>query len=424
MKILVISQTGDFLGVAHRLVYEGHDVSMWIKEKAYARSGKGILKRVDSWRSGLRDAELAIVDMVGMGHILNALRTVGVPYMGIHPAMDKLELERAEGMRIFADAGIDIPETHSFGTPDEARSFFDGQADFDTGWCIKADDNLGCATSRLIKEPEQLDWAFKQYPSGTSLIVQKIVEGVEVSTEGWFNGTDWIRPFNHTFEEKRFTEGNLGPNTGCMGNVVLACDGCRLCRATVEKLKPFLTSIGWRGPVDVNAIVTDSTAFGLEATARFGYDAIEAWLEGIRLPVGDFLREVANGSLREIEVSREPLIAVRMAVPPYPSEDDDIKTEYGEPILGINQNNINHLWLCNVFVEDNLIRTSGADGLTLKATARGDSKGDLQADIALARRRVYRTLDNIRVGSKMYRRDIGLRVADDMAKLREWGWCK
>lgn len=421
MKVLVISQTGDFLGVASRLVYEGHDVSMWIKERAYARSGKGIVKRIDSWRSGLKDADLAIVDMVGMGHIERVLRTVGVPHLGVHPAMDRLELERAEGMRVFEESGIDIPETHSFDTPEDARAFFDN-LDFGNGWCIKADDNLGCATSRLIKEPEQLDWAFKQYPSGTPLIVQRIVEGVEVSTEGWFNGTDWVRPFNHTFEEKRFLDGGLGPNTGCMGNVVLACDGCRLCRTTVEKLKPFLTSIGWRGPVDVNCIVNDRAALALEATARFGYDALEALLEGVRLPVGSFLGEMAAGSMKEFDMAREPLIAVRLAVPPYPLEDEGIEAEYGEPILGINQNNINHLWLCNVYVEDDLIRTAGGDGLTLKATARGGA-GDLAEGVALARRRVYRTLDNIRVGSKMYRRDIGLRVADDMAKLRDWGWC-
>lgn len=399
-------------------------MDMWIKEPAYKRSGQGIVNRIDSWRSGLKGADLVVCDMVGFGNLEKVFKTVGVSYLGSSTAMDRLELERAEGMRVFEESGIDIPETHSFSSPEEARSFFDDKAEFGPGWCIKADDNLGCATSRLIKEPEQLDWAFQQYPDGVPLIVQRIVEGVEVSTEGWFNGTDWVRPFNHTFEEKRFMEGGLGPNTGCMGNVVLACDGCRLCRATVEKLKPFLTSIGWRGPVDVNAIVSSDGAFGLEATARFGYDAIEAWLEGIRLPVGDFLREMAAGELKEIEVAREPLIAVRMAVPPYPSEDDDIEAEYGEPILGINENNINHLWLCNVYVEDDLIRTSGADGLTLKATARGANGDDFAEGVALARRRVYRTLGNIRVGSKMYRRDIGTRVPDDMAKLRDWGWCK
>jgi len=389
---------------------------MWIKERAYARSGRGIVNRVDSWRSGLRDTDLVLVDMVGMGNIERVLRTVQRPFIGASPAMDRLELERAEGMRIFAEHGIVCPETHAFPDPQSARSSFAEGPGFEPV-CIKADDNIGCATSRLIMDREQLDWAFAQYPSGTPLIVQKIVEGVEVSTEGWFNGTEWIRPFNHTFEEKRLMDGGLGPQTGCMGNVVVACEGCRLTKATVERLKPFLVRIGWRGPVDVNCIVNEEGAFALEATARFGYDAIEALLEGIRLPVGDFFREIAAGTMKEMPVTNEFCISVRLAVPPYPAEDDDIEAEYGEPILGINENNIGHLWPCNVMIEDDLFKTSGADGLTLKATARAE-------DLQLARRRVYRTLDNIRVGSKMYRRDIGLRVSDDLEKLRGWGWCK
>lgn len=416
VNILVISQTGDFLGVAQRLVYEGHHVSMFIKSKDYERAGKGIVRRVGSWREGLRGVDLAIVDMVGMGQIESVLRAVNVPFIGASQEMDRLELDRAHGMEVFRKYGVDIPETFAFRGPDEARQFFVG-IEWGDGFAVKADGNIGCASSRIIKEPEQLDWAFKQYPASCNLLVQRVVKGVEVSTEGWFNGTDFIKPFNHTFEEKRFMEGDLGPNTGCMGNVVLATDSNKLTRATVERLKPYLTRLSWRGPLDINCIVTADGAYALEATARFGYDAIEALLEGVRLSAGEFFREIAAGTLKQIDMWHGPLISVRLSVPPYPSEEDGLKVEWGEPILGINANNIEHLWLCNVFVDerDSLFKTAGGDGLTLKATARGDT-------VQLARKRVYRTLDNIRVGSKMYRRDIGNRVEQDVNQLKEWGW--
>lgn len=416
MKILLISQTADFLGVAQRLVYEGHEVSAWIKSPDYARSGKGIVKRIPSWREGLRSAELAIVDMVGLGKTDAVLRTVGVPFIGASPEMDRLELDRAYGMEVFKKYGIQIPETFTFGTPEEARKFFVG-VEWGDGFAVKADGNIGCASSRVIKEPEQLEWAFGQYPAGTSIVVQRVVKGIEVSTEAWFNGREFIRPFNHTFEEKRFMEGDLGPNTGCMGNVVVASSGNKLTRATVERLKPLLVRLGWRGPVDVNCIVNSDGAYALEATARFGYDAIEALLEGVRLSAGEFLRTVADGTMEEMPIWDGPLISVRLSVPPYPDESGKAPAEWGEPILGINENNIEHLWLCNVYVDpkDSLFKTSGADGLTMKATARGDT-------VAMARKRVYRTLDNIRVGSKMYRRDIGNRVDGDIRQLKEWGW--
>lgn len=415
MKILVISQTGDFLGVAQRMVLEGHHVAMWIKSPDYKRSGRGIVERVNSWREKLRWADLVIVDMVGMGNVEKTLKAVGVPFIGASPIMDEIELNRAKGMEVFRAVGITIPETHAFSSPEEAKTFFVG-LEWGDGFAVKADDNIGCATSRVLSEPEQLDWALSSLPSGASLIVQRVVKGIEVSTEGWFNGKEFIN-FNHTFEEKKFLEGNLGPNTGCMGNVVVSRKSNKLTKATVERLKPILVRMGWRGPVDVNCIVNKNGAFALEATARFGYDAIEAFLEGLQLGAGEFLRSVATGEAKELAFTPDSVIAVRLSVPPYPCEDDGLKVEWGEPILGINENNINHLWLCNVFIDqkDQLFKTSGADGLTLVATARG-------ADVAMARRRVYRTLDNIRVGSKMYRRDIGLRAEKDIQQLTEWGW--
>lgn len=415
MKILVISQTGDGLGLAQRMMLEGHSVAMWIKSPEYKMSGKGIIDRIPSWREKLKWADLIISDMVGMGHIEPVLQRLGTPYFGVSPMMDKLELERAAGMDVFRRAKIEIPESWSFPDPRDARKFFDG-VDWGDGFAVKADDNIGCATSRVIKEPEQLDWAFGEYPSGCNLLVQRVVKGVEVSTEGWFNGREWIKPFNHTFEEKRFMPGNLGPNTGCMGNIVITRGSNKLTRATVERLEPFLRRIGWRGPVDVNCIVNERGAFALEATARLGYDAIEGLMESVRLGVGEFFAEVAQGKMTEMALvpGGKYGIAVRLTVPPYPLEDVPQK-EWGEPILGINENNIGHLWLCNVYVESNLFRVAKADGLVLKATARGDT-------VDKARERVYRTLNNIKLGGKQYRLDIGRRVGDDIKQLEAWGW--
>src|SRR5581483_10364453 len=102
------------------------------------------------------------------------------------------------------------------------------------GFAVKADGNIGCETSRVLSEPEQLDWALDALPTGCSLIVQRRVKGIEVSTEGWWNGKAWIN-FNHTFEEKRFMAGDLGPNTGCMGNVVVSRGRNKLTRSKIGR---------------------------------------------------------------------------------------------------------------------------------------------------------------------------------------------
>jgi phosphoribosylamine--glycine ligase len=333
MKILIISDTGDGLGVGQRLVHEGHEVAIFIKHKEYAKSGIGIMDRPISWRERLAWCDFVIFDMVGFGHVEEVLRRMGKPYIACSPLMDKMELDRNAGMELFTKLGIQTPETFPFSSVQEAKTALLSMP-FDAGFVIKPDGNIGTGKTLVISHEDELEWALGTYAAGTKMIVQRIVDGVEVSTEGWFNGRDWIRPFNHTFEEKRFMEGNLGPNTGCMGNVVLARESNKLTKATVEKLKPFLLKIGYRGPVDINCIVNEKGAFALEATARFGYDAIEALIEGLREPALDLFFECATGTKKEMDITGDSMIAVRLTVPPYPAEDVPQK-EWGDPISGI-----------------------------------------------------------------------------------------
>lgn len=420
VKILIISETGDGLGLAQRLMSEGNDVAMWIKSPDYPKSGLGIIDRPTTWRERLAWSDFVMCDMVGFGHLEGVFRRMGKPFLACSEAMDQMELDRKKGMEIFQKSGIETPETWSFGDVTSAKEAIAGQP-FEGGFVLKPDGNIGTGKTLVIKNQDEMKWAFSTYKPGTSMTIQRVVDGVEVSTEGWFNGRDFIRPFNHTFEEKRFMEGNLGPNTGCMGNVVLARDSNKLTQATVERLKPFLVKIGYRGPVDVNCIVNEKGAYALEATARFGYDAIEALVEGLKESPLDLFFETAMGTKKEMAITEDSMIAVRLSVPPYPLEDVK-QPDWGDPIGGVNVDNINHIFLCNVFAdhEDSLFKVAPADGLVLKVTARGRKQGgDYTGE---ARERVYRTLGNITCSNKQYRLDIGKRVNGDMAKLIGWGW--
>lgn len=416
----MLSATADGLGVAQRLVTQGNDVAVWIKSREYAQSGVGIVERPNSWREKLAWADLVVCDMVGFGGYAEVFRRMGKPYLACNEMLDLMELDRAKGMEVFQTLGISTPETFSFKNVAEAQSAISGM-EWQQGFVLKPDGNIGTAKTMVIKEEAELEWALSTYKPGQSMVVQRIVDGVEVSTEGWFNGRAFLRPFNHTFEEKRFMAGNLGPNTGCMGNVVVAREGNKLTAATVERLTPFLAKVGYRGPVDINCIVNEKGAWALEATARFGYDAIEALLEGLREPVIDLFFETAQGTKKEMDLTNDAMIAVRLTVPPYPDEDHPQK-DWGDPIFGITKESIKHLFLCNVFAdpEDKFFKVAPADGLILKATARGGIVG--KDYTKFARERVYRTLDNIRVSNKQYRLDIGQRVNRDMEKLVAWGW--
>lgn len=414
MRVLLISETGDGLGVAHQLVKEGHVVDCWIKEVQFEDVGLGIVNRVESWRPALPKADLILVDMVGFGtHVERVASQFGKPYFGCDPLMDVVELDRQKGMDLLQGMGIRTPETFSFSNPADARSIT--QVWKEPGYVIKPCGNVSTAETTMAREKETFLFALEQLEDGQELIVQKIVEGIEVSTEGWWNGRDWIHPFNHTFEEKRFLQGGLGPNTGCMGNIVFASKRTnKLIQETVMKLEPFMKKTKYKGPVDINCIVTEGEAYGLEVTARLGYDAIEALMEGLNEPTSNLLFDVATGVKKTMDVTWDFMTAVRLSVPPWPHSKPK-KEMAGSPILGLNEQNLKHIFLTDAYREGKNYFWAAGDGVVLKATARGVSLRE-------ASRRVYRTLSNISVKDKQYRTDIGDRAEGAIAKLRTWGW--
>jgi phosphoribosylamine---glycine ligase len=429
VNVLLVSKDGGGMGVAQRLALEGHDVAVHIGEERSKRAGRGIVSRVGKWQPAVRNADLVIADCVGFGRFEDDLRETGKPLLGFCAILDKAELDRTAGMEMFQRAGIEIPETHPYTSLSDAHEI-PAQHGWEPGWVIKPHGNKATSTTAVVKDPELWDRAIEKSPNCPG-ICQRLVNGIEISTEGWFNGKEWVLPFNHTFEEKRFLAGGLGVNTGCMGNVVLnAGKGDRLTAATVELMAPLLKMLDYRGPFDINTIVTEDGAYALEATSRMGYDAVEALLEGLEEPAGEFLLSVATGRANEMPLTTDTMVAVRMSVPPWPVRHPN-SDDFGEPITGINDASLRHLWLNDIYRDGDEYKTAGADGLLLKATAigriergkKGPDGRTYKPDYTYeARRRVYRTLERIGIANKQYRNDIGERVNNEVAQLKKWGW--
>jgi len=425
--VLLISKEGDGLGVAHRLSQEGCRVKAWVRDPKMGRALEGIIDRIDDWVPHLDSADLVITDSVGLGRFETQLKASGRPLLGCSSVLDKVELSRGLGMRLFDTAGIATPETYEFNSCAAADHLIQSQP-WRSGWVLKPDGNKSASKTMVIKEEAHWPESLSKLSPDSSGIVQRRLDGIEVSTEGWFNGTQFVPPFNHTFEEKRFLAGGLGQNTGCMGNVVLAADqrGNALTHATVARLSGFLQQVGYRGPLDINCIVNEEGAFALEATSRMGYDAVEALAEGLTVPLSDFLYGIATGSAKECPLTDQTMIAVRVSVPPWPVRQPD-GDSHGELVEGIDDETLPHLFLTDVYRDNEGYKTAAGDGVLLKATAKGPARrledDQLQDDYTYyCRSRVYRLLEKIKVSSKQYRIDIGQRVNKDMAKLKSLGW--
>lgn len=415
MKILMISKSGDGLGIAQKLVEEGNEVKVYIKEGGYKWAGQGIVDRITSWRPVAGDwADLVVADMVGFGSRSTVLDGFNVAHVGFNEMADLLELDRQKQMDIFEKISIKVPETWQFDSPGAALDLLDVWRG--RGYVVKPSGNIETAKTYMCFDKDTYRWALEQYSGTQELIAQRIVEGVEISTEGWFNGVDWIEPFNHTMEEKRFLNGNKGPMTGCMGNVVwTASDGDKLVD-NLKKLTPLLRRIKHKGPIDLNTIVNEDGVFALELTTRFGYDAIEALYELMNEPLGAALLALSSGGKAKLSMDKESVgLAVRVTLPPYPHSDAD-PDDRGLPVMPVPQSadGLRPFFLTDVYKDGDLYRWSASDGVVMKVTGKANT-------IEAARAKVYGKIDKVNLMNAQFRTDVGLRFNKDMEKLHKLG---
>lgn len=415
MKVLIISKENDGASIGQQLAREGHKVLYYVKDPAHKKSMQGILDRVDSFRPYVSSSDLIICDSVGFSGNGELFRKMGKPVLCCNEVADVLEFDRQRGMMVAQKVGMVIPDTVECSSVAEARKI---KWENPHGYVVKPCGNLHTGSTYVCPEEELYKWALEQFDARQEFIIQAVVDPattVEVSTEGWFNGVDWLQPFNHTFEEKRFMPGNVGAMTGCMGNVVVPVKmPDRLVKETVMLMAPMLKKAGYRGPIDVNCLVTKDKAYALEFTCRFGYDAIEALMHGMRGPVGGFLFEVATGIAKGIPMAGyDLLMAVRVSHFPYPSSIPD-KGYEGGPVLGI-PGIAGDIYLSSMYRSGEQYLSSGAEGSLAIVVSHG-------RDVRETQRRCYEKVRRLKGMDLQYRNDIGGRVEKDMNRLREWGW--
>lgn len=416
-NVIWLSPDGSGLSLAFRLKQEGHDVTVWVKDKPSSVQWSGILRHADDLSDALslvRPNSLLVFDGTGGGRTADRFRTrETVRVVGSSRLADRLELDRTYGLNIMRQAGIAVPETTEFSDFPSAIEFVRKNRKRYVFKPVKG--NVTTASTIAADTPEMmmdmLDFYHHQGDGGdVRFILQEFVDGVEISTEGWWDGRKWLLPFNHTMEEKRLTTGNHGPNMGCMGNVVWNCEADHIIEDTLIKLTPLLVN-NYVGPIDVNCIVRDR-AWGLEFTPRFGYDAIFAWSELLDAPLGEFLTFLAEGKYKRFPTRPDEYgISVRML---YDRDPKTQKFAMGLPIHGVDRDLLSHVWFGDMLTDaDGKPRTAGVDGGVMAVSARASSVEEAQA-------LVYQRMAMIKVPSAYYRDDIGARVKRDMKEISGW----
>jgi phosphoribosylamine---glycine ligase len=413
-KFLLLSQCGDGMGLALRLQAEGHSVKMKIFDSHFENQGKGLVDLCTEYEFG----QTVIADVTDFGPLLEKFRDSGVPIFAGSLFADKLEKDRTLAKEVMDREGIKTPKAESAGSWEDAARLVEEFGDISERIVIKPEGSLsGVVPSYCAKSVEDglaMLEQFSQEHSGTNveLTVQEFIEGIAVSTEGWFFGKDWAEGmFNHTIERKHFLNDDLGPSGGCTGNVVWKCDSSDpLVTETLLKLTDVLRKHLYVGPIDINCIVNKEGVYGLEFTPRFGYDAFPTLLYSLcDFDFGRFIDCAAHHVDSGDSLTEGFGAGVRLSVPPWPNEK--YRHDGNVEIRGLDDIEDRKLFypFGVAFSDDKLYTTQGA-GILGVANGFGDTIGK-------AFGQAYSLVKKIQVPELQYRTDLTKVFGKDFEEL-------
>jgi phosphoribosylamine---glycine ligase len=413
-KFLILSDSGDGVGLALRLKLEGHDARIKIFDHIHDTQGKGLVDYSDEYQMG----QTVIADCTGFGEILDSFRDAGIPTFGGGGFADKLEADRRYAEEVMQEAGIETPESESVTTWEDAAKQSKRLADKSGRVVLKPEGLLsGVIPSYVASDVEDALTMLKQFEkehgsSDVELTVQEFVEGVAVSTEGWFNGFEWVDGmFNHTIERKQFLDGDLGPSGGCTGNVVWPCDSKDpLVKQTLLKLTEALRERRYVGAIDVNCVVNKEGVYGLEFTPRFGYDAFPTLLHSLSdFDFGVFIDSCACGSECDVRLTPGFGAGVRLSIPPWPNEK--YHNEDCVQLRGFDDTAREYFYPYGVTLEEEELKSSHGVGILGVMNYEGRSIGQAFAC-------VYHQIQKLKIPNLQYRTDLTEQSLKDYRELR------
>lgn len=413
-KFLILSESGAGCGLALRLRAEGHEAKIKIFDHDYEGLGTGIVDCACEYAMG----ETVVGDCVGFGHVLEEFRDAGVRIFGGGVFADRLEADRLFSEEVFEKAGIKTPVSYRANGWDDAERKISKVSELSEKVVLKPEGGLsGVVPSFVASDAEEAEEVLERFRqkaggAGAEITIQEYIKGVALSTEGWFNGSEWVEGmFNHTIERKQFLCGDLGPSTGCTGNLVWACDSDDpVVKQTLLKLTDKMREHRYVGAIDVNSVVNKKGVYALEFTPRFGYDAFPTLLTSLcDFNFGSFIDDLARGDTPSVELAPGFAAGIRIGIPPWPSER--VPGEPGIKIRGFEEDDKAWFYPYEVQIVDDELQSSKGFGVLGVVNGLGQS-------ISGAFARAYAIASKLKVADLQYRNDLNKVCFADFLELR------
>jgi len=420
LKFLFVSRWGETLDLAYAVLKEGNLVKFYVDYKPGREIGDGFVPKIKNWHAQIGWADMIVFDYTGYGKIAAELREAGKLVFGGTEYTDLLELDRNFGQSELKRHKVKILDYKEFSCTDQAIDYVEKNPnkyvikpcgemqDYKQLLFVGKEDDGG-DVKRVLKA-YQKTW-------GNELGVfqlQRKVTGVEVAVSAFFNGHEFIKPINISFEHKKLFPRELGVSTGEMGTSMLWRDANPMFDATLKKFERKLAHEKFVGHIDINSIVNGNGIYPLEFTSRIGYPQIQIQRAGIMEPIGKMLYKITSGESFKINTKTGFQIGCYIVVPPFPYEDKKtfnlfskdavvvMKKEMKEGIHPMHLKMVNGEWLI-----------TGDGGIVMVVSGTGTTMKDAQ-------KLMYNRVSNILVNNCYYRTDIGDRWSEDSDKL--WAW--
>lgn len=434
MKIAMSSYTGMGAWFILRLLAEGHDVSYYLSKPDYVDVLGGLIPSpkmlaLDHRRTvngfgypSYKGFDLSLFDLTGRPK--QADHSKGqAPTIGDGSIEHMLEDDREAGIKAMEDVKINVPPYQKFANAAEAKSYI---TKTDKRYVFKpftiGSDMQDTAVTYVAKSAEDLLKVIDRLcvlSKGAPFILQEFVKGTEASVAGFFNGDNFYM-LTCTLEDKKFMNDNKGSNTGCSSNLVFAIsEEAKLYKDGLAKAIPFLQAIGFRGMIDLNTILTEDKAYGLEWTPRFGYLADSTIAAMYGSGYGEMLRRTAAGEVPHIKWHAPFGVSVTVSIPPYPTEIRLPKAK-DIPIEGVDPEDIEQL--CMMYLYDvklakdkKSLITSGNYGYIGAPTGVGETP-EIAAQIAMSR------VEKIQIPNMQYRTDVYKSTIKRYEFLKQYNW--
>jgi hypothetical protein len=249
-------------------------------------------------------------------------------------------------------------------------------------------------------------------------------DALKVNLEGWFTGQHWSSLVTLRLDDERLMDGDRGVKTSSMGSTMITLREGKLFETFLQPFTELLQKVSYTGPFSLEVFLKEDKAWLGFFHPHYQYDHLPLTCELLREPLFTFLYQSTLDQNYKPQVSQDVALSVRLSLSPWPLEVDCSHLQ-GRADLEVPKEARSHVWLRDIYrngdkeelaagYEEEL--TAGCDGVLAFITAHG-------SDVNEARRRVYRTINNIvKTKDVQYRSDIGSAFNDSVSELKRQGW--